>query len=125
MTFIKNVAGYGLVSIAALGLELSLLHFLLQVRLAAPLAVTGAYGTASVFQFLALRYIVFQVTHRPMLIQVNAYILAATASWMLVLASVMALIHVFAISTMLAREITIPLLFPVNYVLSRYVIFRR
>lgn len=112
-------------SVASLLLELSLLHMLLVASVAAPFAVSAAYISASIFQFCVLRYVIFRVTHRPVLMQVNAYIASAILSWLAVLGTVTALTYFLHLSTMLAREITIPLLFPVNYVLSRYFIFRR
>jgi putative flippase GtrA len=121
---IKSVAAYGFVSVLSLLTELALLHTLLAVRLPQAAAVSVAFISASVFQFCTLRYIVFKVTHRPIVIQMNAYVLSAVFSWAAVLGCVTFFTSVFHMQTMLAREITIPLLFPLNYLLNRYFIFR-
>ena len=122
---VRTFFGYGAVSVAALCIELTILQLLLLEHMPQPWAVSLAFLSACVFQFLVLRYIVFEVRHRPIVFQANAYVVAAAFSWLAVLASVTLLTTVFGISTMAARAISIPLLFPMNYMINRNFIFRR
>lgn len=121
----KSFFEYGSVSVLTALVELAVLHTLLGLHLRAPIAVSAAYLTSSLFQFCVLRYVVFKVAHKPVLLQVNTYVIAAILSWWAVLGAVTLLTTLLPLTTMEARLISIPVLFPVNYLLSRYVIFRR
>lgn len=123
--FPKTFVAYGAVSVLTLCVELSILHTALALRLASAVAVSCGYLTASVFQFCVLRYVVFKAAHRPVVMQVNAYVIAAIVSWWTVLGAVTALIALFHLSTMEARIISIPALFPLNYLVSRHLIFKK
>jgi putative flippase GtrA len=68
---------------------------------------------------------VFKAAHRPVFMQVNAYVIAAIVSWWTVLGAVSLLIALFHISTMEARVVSIPALFPLNYLVSKYFIFKK
>lgn len=121
----KSFLAYGSVSVITAALELTVLHALLGIHIRAPFAVSSAYLTSSLFQFCVLRYVVFRVTHKPVIFQVNAYVIAAIGSWWAVLGAVTLLTALLPITTMQARLISIPALFPVNYLISRHVIFRK
>lgn len=121
----KSFLAYGTVSVITAAVELTVLHALLGIHTRAPIAVSGAYLTSSVFQFCVLRYIVFKVAHKPVIFQVNAYVVAAILSWWAVLGAVTLLTALLPVTTMQARLISIPALFPVNYLISRHVIFRK
>lgn len=95
------------------------------MRLAAPIALSCAYIASSLFQFSVLRYVVFRVTHRPMFVQANAYVITAIASWWAILGAVTLLTYFFPLTTMESRIVSIPVLFPLNYLISRYYIFRK
>lgn len=123
--FPKTFAAYGAVSVLTLCVELSILHTALALRLASPVAVSCGYLTASLFQFCVLRYIVFKAAHQPVFMQVNAYVIAAVVSWWTVLGAVTLVIGLFHVSTMAARVISIPALFPLNYLISKYFIFKK
>jgi putative flippase GtrA len=123
--FPKTFAAYGAVSVLTLCVELSILHTALAVGLVSPIAVSCGYLTASLFQFCVLRYIVFKAAHRPVFMQVNAYVIAAIVSWWTVLGAVSLLIALFHISTMEARVVSIPALFPLNYLVSKYFVFKK
>lgn len=120
----RSILAYGSTSVGAMLLELLVLHASLALRISSPIAVSMGFFTGSLFQFLALRYVVFRVTHKPIAFQVNAYIIAAVASWWAVLGAVALLEAILRLPTMQARILSIPLLFPLNYAISRYIIFR-
>lgn len=118
-----SFVAYGAVSVATLCIELTVLH----VSLALPqaLAVSCGYLSASFFQFCVLRYAVFKAHHKSAFMQVYAYIIAAVLSWWAVVGAVALLTTLFPLSTMEARIISIPALFPLNYLVSKHFIFRR
>ena len=120
----RSVIAYGTTSLGALLAELLVLHSALALHVASPLAVSLGFFTGSLFQFCSLRYVVFRVTHKPIIFQANAYVVAAIASWWAVLGAVALFEGVFKLPTMQARIASIPLLFPLNYLVSRYFIFR-
>lgn len=122
---VTRFVAYGGVSVLAAAFEFACLQALLVLHVAQGFAVSAAFCGASGFQFCMLRYVVFRVTHRPVIFQVNAYIFAAIFSWCTVLAGVTILTRVFPLHTLEARAILIPVLFPVNYLISRFLVFRR
>lgn len=121
----RSFFAYSATSVATAGVELALLHTALAVRIVSPVAVSIGFLGAALFQFCVLRYVVFKVTHRPVAFQANAFAVSAILSWWLVVATVTMLTMLFPLTTMQARVITIPALFPINYLISRYVIFRK
>jgi putative flippase GtrA len=116
---------YGATSAVTALVEFSLLHALLIVHVTQSIAVSAAFLSASAFQFLVLRYGVFKVTHRHIAFQVNTFVIAGLVSWGVVVGSVALITTLVPIGTMAARAIVIPVLFPVNYLTNRYLVFRK
>ncbi len=123
--FSRSFVPYGLVSVAALALELAVLHAALAGRLYQPVAVSVGYSCSAIFQFCALRYIVFKAAKKTLSVQAAAYFIGQVALWALLLAAVTVLTTYFPLNTMQARLICIPTLFPVNYFVSKHFIFRK
>lgn len=121
----NSFLAYAVVSVSALIVELCVLHMTLALGAHSIIAISCGYLSSSIFQFTVLRYVVFRVTHRPVLLQVNAYLAAAVASWWTVVGVVTILMALFHLTAMEARVISIPALFPLNYLVSRYFIFRK
>jgi putative flippase GtrA len=121
---VKPVAAYGTVSVLTAALEFVLLQSLLLLHATQTVAVSTAFLSAAIFQFLMLRHVIFRATHRPVALQVNAYVAGTILSWLAVLASVTFLTWALPLGTLMARAIVIPLLFPVNYLANKYWIFR-
>lgn len=119
----RIVAAYGLVSVLAFCLELVLLRALLQSGASQVIAVSCAFTSACVFQFLVLRYGVFRAANGAMIFQANKFVALAAISWFSVVLGVAILTRVLHIGTLAARVALLPVLFPVNYLASRYVVF--
>jgi putative flippase GtrA len=120
-----SFVAYGAVSVGALALELAVLHAALAAGLVQPVAVSCGYVCSAVFQFCLLRYVVFRVAHKTASIQALAFIIGQVLLWALLVGAVAALTKFFPLTTMQARLICVPTLFPVNYLVSKYLIFRR
>lgn len=125
MHHIRSLTAYGMTSVGALAVELAILHLALTLRALPPVAVSCGFIAGSVFQFCALRYAVFRVADKPVHFQASAYVIAAIGSWWAVVLTVALLQNVTHLPTMQARLVSIPLLFPLNYLVSKYFIFRR
>ena len=125
LPFSLDFGPYGLVSVFALALELAVLDAALALHLVQPLAISCAYLVSAIFQFTALRYVVFKVAHRTLHTQAAAYVIGQVVLWAILTASVALLTRFFPLTTMQARLVCVPSLFPVNYLVSRYFIFRK
>jgi putative flippase GtrA len=114
-----------MVSAAALALELAVLQAALSAHLWQPVAISCGYLTSAVFQFCALRFVVFKVAHRNLSIQAFGFVAGQIALWGMLVLSVALLTHIFPLNTMQARLICVPTLFPINYLVSKFLIFKK
>ena len=114
---------YAIVGLTALVLELLALRAALVLGLNQPYAVSCGYVVSALYQFYALRYVVFRVAHKRMSIQAASFVVGQLALWALLVGAVQILTLLLPLSTMQARLICVPSLFPVNYLVSKYLIF--
>jgi putative flippase GtrA len=122
---IQLFIGYASVSVFVTCIDLGILHSLVNVRMPQPIGVSIAFLTANGVQFSLYRYVVFRALQRPVMIQGSAYVLVLVISWWLTVALVALITHLFGVATMLAKLFTIPITFPLGFLLNRYVIFRQ
>jgi putative flippase GtrA len=120
-----DVLAYGTVSVAALIVELAVLQAALAAHLYQPVAISCGYTVSAIFQFSALRFVVFKAAHRALSIQALSFVAGQIVLWAVLVAAVALLTAIFPLTTMQARLICIPSLFPVNYLVSKYIIFRK
>lgn len=123
-SYFMAVAGYGAVSVLTVCLEFAVLRTLLGAGVSQSLSVSAAFIASCCFQFLVLRYVVFRVTDKAIVFQANAYIVTTAFGWLAVLVGVTVLTAVLPIGTLAARALLLPVLFPANYLISRYFVFR-
>lgn len=120
-----SLVAYASVSVVTLALYLGLLDGALAARFNQPVAISIAYLLSAVFQFYVLRYVVFKVAHKTVSPQAFAYIAGQLIHWGLSVGGVALLTRFFPLTTMQAATLCVPMLFPVNYLISRHAIFRR
>lgn len=119
----RRFALYGAVSFAALAIDLTLVRMSLGFRLAPALAVSIGFYAATTFQFFCYRHIIFP-GNRGFAADLARYIIAVILSWLAAVGMVQGLIDYGKVAPFVAKIISVPLLFPFNYLLNRRFAFR-
>lgn len=119
------LVAYSSVSVLAASIDLCILHILVSRGVAQSVAVSAAFLTATATQYALYRYVLFKTAHKSILIEGWAYAIAVCISWWSTVGLVAAFSHAFGMSTLLAKVLTIPIIFPLGYLSNRFIIFRR
>lgn len=122
---IKLFVAYSSVSVFVTCIDLLTLRTMLYLHQPQALSVSVAFLSANFVQFSLYRWVVFGVAHRSIATQGIAYIVSLGVALLLTLTLVTTFTHVFGLSTMLAKVYTIPIVFPLGFIASKLIIFRK
>ena len=122
---VKQFVAYASVSVFVTCVDLLVLRTMLWLNLPQPVAVTIAFCSANAIQFSLYRYVVFRATHHHIAAQGAIYLISLATALILTVSLVAIFSHFLGLSTMVAKICTIPIIFPLGFLASRYLIFRK
>ncbi|HVA32804.1 MAG TPA: GtrA family protein [Candidatus Baltobacteraceae bacterium] len=122
---IAQFARFAVVGVLGTALDFALLWLLMRWRVWLPLAVSGAYVTATVAQFVANRHWAFRSFERSAIAQGRTYAVVSAVNWGVAVAVVQIGVLVWGLPPLAAKALSIPPSVAVSFFGNRYLTFGR
>ncbi len=122
-TISRQFAAYVVVGIIGTLIDFGLFWALLRLQVRPPAAVTLAYWLATAVQFYLNRHWTFRAFERAAAVQAGMYVAVTVINWLVALLFVEAGTHVFHLTPLLAKALSIPPSAVVGFAGNRYLTF--
>ncbi len=119
----RQFTTYAAVGVIGTLIDLSLFWALLRLHVPTPAAVTLAYGLATALQFYLNRHWTFRAFDRAAVVQAGTYLVVTLVNWLVALLFVEAGTHVFHLTPLVAKALSIPPSAVVGFLGNRYLTF--
>lgn len=120
----KQLLYYAGVGVLGALVDFSLLAILLWLQCPRIPAVSASFLTSAAVQFVVNRRHVFRATARSPAMQLPLYTLAVISCWFATVSVVELGVRVLALAPLLAKLASIPVVFPLGFLMNRCVVFR-